>query len=165
MIINLLDLSSKNDKVKNISFEFTHEPFNFEGEIITPLESIKVSGLVKAYGDILELHLDIKTVLEASCSRCLENFSFPIDLTIDEKFTNKSTVEGEELIFIEGDNLDITEVVINDIISTLPIKRLCSESCKGLCLNCGTNLNKSTCNCETYEVDYRLEALKNFFTE
>ncbi|MEQ8155192.1 MAG: DUF177 domain-containing protein [Clostridiaceae bacterium] len=165
MIINLLELRSNTQKVNDINFEFTHEPINFEGEVFTPLETIKVSGTVKAYGDVTELNLSVNTVLETSCSRCLENFSFPIELTIGEKFTNKSTIEDEDVIFVEGDTLDITEVVMNDVISTLPIKRLCSEGCKGLCSSCGTNLNKGACKCENIQIDSRLEALKNFFTE
>ena len=47
-------------------------------------------------------------------------------------------------MFIDSDTLDITEIIENSIISTLPIKRLCKEDCKGLCSKCGANLNIET---------------------
>lgn len=165
MIINFSEIFSKREKRKEINCELHQGPIKFEGDVLTPLEDISIRGGIKAYEDILELNLDVHTVLEASCSRCLENFSFVVDTTVNEKFTNKSTNEDEDAILIEGDSIDITEVVINNIISTLPIKRLCSESCKGLCHSCGINLNKSICNCENVEVDSRLEVLKSFFTD
>ena len=165
MIIKFSEIFSKKERKKQINCEIHQEPFMFEGDMLTPLKNIEVQGEMKAFEDILELNLRTRTVLEASCSRCLENFSFDVDTTINEKFTNKSTVENEEAILIEGDVIDIAEVVINSIITTLPIKRLCSESCKGLCHSCGINLNKHTCNCENIEVDSRLEVLKSFFTD
>lgn len=165
MIIKLSEIFSKREKKKVINCEFPKEPFEFDGEVLVPLEDIKVSGEIKAFEDILELKLDVHTVLKASCSRCLEDFSFKVDTTVNEKFTNKATGEDESASFIENDTVDVVEVVINNIISTLPIKRLCSENCNGLCHSCGVNLNNESCNCEVVDVDSRLEALKGFFTE
>ncbi|WP_238904472.1 DUF177 domain-containing protein [Clostridium sp. YIM B02506] len=165
MIIKLSEIFSKREKKKQINCEIHQEPFEFEGGLITPLKDISIHGEMKAFEDILELNLKVNTVLEDSCSRCLENFSFDVDTTLNEKFTNKSTIETEDIILVEGDVIDIAEVVINSIISTLPIKRLCSESCKGLCHSCGINLNHHKCNCENLEVDSRLEVLKSFFTD
>jgi len=42
----------------------------------------------------------------------------------------------------------------------LPMKPLCKDDCKGLCPNCGTNLNKATCDCTTHWEDPRLAALR-----
>jgi uncharacterized protein len=44
----------------------------------------------------------------------------------------------------------------------VPMKILCSEECKGLCPNCGVNLNTGSCNCRREMTDERLAALKNF---
>ena len=52
-------------------------------------------------------------------------------------------------------SLDITEIVENVIISTLPIKRLCTDNCRGLCYQCGKNLNEGSCNCNTNDVDVK----------
>ena len=42
----------------------------------------------------------------------------------------------------------------------LPFRLLCREDCKGLCPVCGANLNEMTCNCNTKQIDPRLEKLK-----
>ena len=67
------------------------------------------------------------------------------------------------LFLFENDRLDLDEIVENNIISMLPIKRLCNEDCKGLCHQCGINLNHNTCKCEIEDVDPRLAKLKNCF--
>ena len=50
------------------------------------------------------------------------------------------------------------------VVAGIPIENhaepLCSESCKGLCAVCGTNLNKDSCTCKREWQDPRLAALK-----
>jgi uncharacterized protein len=41
----------------------------------------------------------------------------------------------------------------------VPFAPLCAETCKGLCPQCGIDLNTGTCSCEA-PVDPRLAALK-----
>ena len=65
----------------------------------------------------------------------------------------------------EGDTVDLTDLLIKDIISSLPIQALCSEDCKGLCQKCGVNLNRETCDCDKEQVDIRFAALKDLFKE
>ena len=116
--------------------------------------------------EILELKAHIKTNLELTCSRCLDTFIYPIDVDIEERFTkSKELQEDEELIFVEDDTLDIIQIVENCIISTLPIKRLCKEDCKGLCSQCGTNKNVKECQCDNFDVDIRLAKLRELFGE
>ena len=68
-------------------------------------------------------------------------------------------------MFVDGDTLDITEIIENSIISTLPIKRLCKEDCNGLCSQCGANKNVENCSCLDYDVDVRLAKLRELFGE
>lgn len=65
-------------------------------------------------------------------------------------------------MLLEDEVIDVTEVIENNIIIELPIKRLCKENCKGLCQQCGVNLNFSKCKCEK-DIDPRLAKLKDFF--
>ncbi len=43
--------------------------------------------------------------------------------------------------------LDLTELLRQNILLSMPIKPLCSDECKGLCPTCGRNLNEGPCNC------------------
>jgi len=66
----------------------------------------------------------------------------------------------EELIVVSGYTLDLTEPIISSILLSLPMKTICDEDCKGICPNCGRDLNEGQCNCEDKNIDPRLAKLK-----
>lgn len=166
MVINFSDLLSKKNRKKQISLTFELETFEFEGEEIRAIEKVDVEGVAISENDVIVINASIKTKLQLSCSRCLDTFIYPIDIDIEERFTNNKELQDEEgIIFVEGDVLDLSLIVENSIISTLPIKRLCAKDCNGLCSNCGANLNVGKCNCDNYDVDIRLAKLKELFRE
>jgi uncharacterized protein len=61
--------------------------------------------------------------------------------------------------------LDMAEVVRQYVLATVPIKPLCCEDCSGLCPECGTNLNREKCKCNTTPVDPRWGSLAGLLTE
>jgi len=163
MKIKLSDLISKKERKKDISLKFKIDPFTFEGDKVNPLSEVLANGSVTADNDIVIIQIHIQCKVELICSRCLETFIYPIDIDIEERFTSDSNllIGDDELTLVQNDVLDITEIVENSIISTLPIKKLCQSHCKGLCQSCGTNLNKESCNCNKEDYDIRLEGLKS----
>ena len=164
MIIRFSDLISSKNRKKEINVEYNLAPLYFDGEKIESTETLKLNGSINSLDEVLTLKASIKTKLKLSCSRCLESFIYPIDIDIEERYTNnKELQEDEEIIFVDSDTFDIAKVVENIIISTLPIKRLCTDNCKGLCTQCGKNLNEGSCQCETNDVDLRLAKLKELF--
>ena len=165
MKIQISDIVSGKDRSKKIDEIFNIEAFEFEGDIIKPVAPCKVSGVVTSDSDVLVITANIKTELEMVCSRCLDTFIYPIDIDIEERFTNNPDLEDEGIMFVDGDTINITEVIENCIISTLPIKRLCKEDCKGLCSQCGTNKNIKECQCDDFDVDIRLAKLRELFGE
>ena len=162
MKINFSDLISKKERKKNISLKFKIDPFYFEGEKSTPVSEATCEAIAVSDNEVVVIQAHIKCKLELICSRCLETFIYPIDSDIEERYTNDSDFQDEdgEVTFVKDDVLDITEIVESSIISTLPIKRLCKEDCKGLCQSCGANLNKETCSCNNENIDPRLEGLR-----
>ena len=165
MVINFSDLLSKKNRKKQISLSFELEPFEFEGEEIRAIEKVYVEGVAISENDVIVINASIKTKLQLSCSRCLDTFIYPIDIDIEERFTNDKELQNEETMFVDSDTLNITEIIENSIISTLPIKRLCKEDCKGLCSQCGANKNVENCSCLDYDVDIRLAKLRELFGE
>lgn len=163
MKVQISDIVSGKDRNKKIEYKFEIPQFEFEGDTIKPISSCSVVGKISADNDILILTAEVKVDLEMICSRCLDTFIYPIDIDIEERFTTNSKSEDEEAVVVFDDVLDITEVVETSIISTLPIKRVCKDDCKGLCQECGCNLNFNTCSCNKEDVDIRFEALKGFF--
>ena len=70
--------------------------------------------------------------------------------------------EELEISHYYGDFVDLVPILCEQIILLIPIKPLCSPECKGLCPQCGTNLNYSSCDCPRCCIDSRMAALKNF---
>ena len=164
MIIQFSDLISSKNRKKEVNITYELSPFDFDGEKIEATEVLKVIGTITSIGDVLTLRASIDTKLKLHCSRCLETFIYPIDIDIEERLTNNNELQNdEEIIFVDSDTFDIAKFVENVIISTLPIKRLCTDNCKGLCCQCGKNLNNSACQCQINDVDLRLAKLQELF--
>lgn len=146
--------------------KFTPEDVKINDEIIRFKKPVEAKGTVKALSGIVDIDVDLLAVLELSCSRCLETFEKELSLHISEKHARDVSEDDFDTIQLsEGDTVDITDILTKDIISSLPIQHLCSESCQGLCQQCGTNLNHETCDCDREQVDVRLEALRDLFKE
>ena len=66
------------------------------------------------------------------------------------------------LYYFEGDEIDLDPYVFEEVMLNIPIKALCSESCKGMCPTCGKNLNIGECQCEKAGASVLAEKLKPF---
>ncbi len=112
----------------------------------------------------------VRTELELSCSRCLDPYRFPIDAAFDQRYlpSSQATTEAEreieendlETSYYSEDQIDLNELMREQFYLALPMKPLCLEGCKGLCAQCGMNLNTGTCDCAPVWEDARLAALK-----
>ncbi len=89
------------------------------------------------------------------CSRCLENFLYPMDIDFFAEFLHDELVNDNQI--------DLTESIYEHLLLELPIKTICKEDCKGLCPQCGQNLNLRECGCDREVIDPRLVKLKEFF--
>lgn len=164
MEIQISDFVSKDNRHKVVDYEYNGSDFEFEGDIIKYDSSCKITGKVTSESGIIVLKANIKTKLKMKCSRCLEAFIYPVDIDIEERFTtDESLFDEEDVTVVSGDVIDITEIAQESIISSLPIKRLCKDDCKGLCPVCGCNLNYTQCDCQKEDVDLRFEALRSLF--
>lgn len=111
----------------------------------------------------------LKTQLTLSCSRCLEPFTTPIDVPFDLRYQphaagaadGEREIEEDDLTtaFYEHDEIDLGVLMAEQFYLSLPMKPLCADTCRGLCAECGTNLNRGTCACVTHWDDPRLAVL------
>lgn len=112
----------------------------------------------------------VGTRLELECGRCLEPFEIPVDSAFELRYVPAvaNTGEGEREVeeddlttaYYKDETLDLAELMREQFQLALPMKPLCKEGCKGLCPECGTNLNLTTCACTPKWEDPRLAALK-----
>jgi uncharacterized protein len=86
-----------------------------------------------------------------------------VDRASEETREDDLEVEEADLDeqLVEGDEVDLTEIIREQILLNLPEQVLCKEDCKGLCPQCGANRNLIDCDCGEDEIDPRWAALKN----
>jgi len=116
----------------------------------------------------LEGHL--RTELELQCSRCLEPYRFVVDADFDQRYLPATAASMDpdsevqendlETSYYSDDQIDLAELMREQFYLALPMKPLCRDDCRGLCPQCGTNLNSGTCDCSPVWEDPRLAALK-----
>ncbi|WP_461204457.1 YceD family protein [Clostridium sp. DL1XJH146] len=163
MKIDISDLTSKKVESKKVNTYVDSVDFIYDKEEIKFAKPVFIEGEFILNENLITFEGVITTTLILSCSRCLEKFEYPIQVSIAENFSRED-VSDEEIIELEGNYVDFTQIIEKNIILELPIKKLCKENCNGLCPICGSNLNKCKCNCERNEIDTRFEKLKDFFS-
>ena len=164
MNIDASDLITKKKMHKSLSLVYDEEDFFEADEGIEFAEPVKLDVDLSMLSNIISVDGQFSTVLRLVWSRCLEKFDYPVVVELQEKFSNNRENCNEDINYMDSDYIDITEIVRNNIILALPMKRLCKIDCKGLCQHCGTNLNFSTCSCEKEDIDPRLAKLKDLFS-
>lgn len=101
------------------------------------------------------------------CARCTEDYAFLLQKDFSLVLVPRQQVPGDtelseddlDLSFYQGDAVDLSPLIREQIILALPTRPLCQEACKGLCPQCGANLNTQTCECSARSGDPRLAVL------
>jgi uncharacterized protein len=111
----------------------------------------------------------VELTLELSCNRCLKTFEQPMHVNFEEQFYPTVDVitglpldpfDEDEIFPIDAHHeVDLTEAVRQNVLLALPMVTICQEDCKGLCPQCGQDLNLGSCECKP-EMDARLSVLK-----
>jgi uncharacterized protein len=168
----MLSLNLAKIRAQQERFEQVYAPGAFAG----PGQDFAVAAPVALAFDIYKdkdqfrLVGRVQTTLELPCSRCLEPFKSPVDAAFDLRYHPRSqnVGEGERKVeeddlstaFYEDETIDLGQLMREQFYLSLPMKPLCGEACNGLCPQCGTNLNRATCDCRRDWEDPRLAALK-----
>ncbi len=127
---------------------------------------VKTDVSIENHAGTVYLKANVEFDFHTSCDRCavdiLKRFNYTFNhilkLAVDENCDENSIV-------IENYKLDLDKLLIDDILLETPSKFLCSDDCKGLCLNCGQNLNQGMCGCNTYQGELHFEVLKSLINE
>lgn len=158
MRLNLKDIIAVPGASVPFDFQLDLTGLEFHGAYPVQ-EPLKVSGQVRNHGGVLMLEAQVATNLHLTCDRCAVPFQRVKSLSISSLVAAElEDGENEDIILLDGDELDVDEVVSTAFILDMDTKHLCSEDCKGLCPRCGANLNLGPCSCGR-EVDPRLAKL------
>lgn len=111
-----------------------------------------------------------KLVFAIQCDRCLKE----VDQTIELSFSREALAPSnekeplaedkqDEQNFMEGSQLNAECLISNEIFMNWPMKVLCRADCKGICRQCGKDLNDGECGCDTFVPDPRMAKIKDIF--
>ena len=137
-------------------------PENYVGEIELECK------MDKAPHQII-LSCDLTAEAKFACDRCNSEFIEEINTEFQVTcfFEEGKTSEDEpniKFISPDQDKIDLSEEIKEYLLLAIPMKILCSEDCKGLCVTCGINLNEKTCSCSEKVINpiwEPLQKLKN----
>jgi uncharacterized protein len=127
---------------------------DLEDKVYVKLKLTNVASRILVEGSI-------RTAVKLECARCLVDYVCPLEFSFIEEFlpegspelSEHDTLSWEDLsrFSFSGDIIDIYEMIRQNIITAVPVKPLCSEDCKGLCINCGKSRNTESCSCPVEE--------------
>lgn len=138
------------NKCKNGEFTFeiapdqkllANTPHKFDGDV-------KVSGVItRESGDKLQISFKLWLPCVLMCDRCGMELRRVINIESTETFA-KDVNEDEDCYKLQGDIIELDDVIKDIIAFNFPTSILCKEDCKGLCPVCGNNLNLTDCGCK-----------------
>lgn len=157
MRIDLSEIKHDSGAIKQVDADVNLEDFKFKGRNIEIAEPIHLNLQVTNTEDMYLVTGKMDAKLVFKCDRCLTKFEEAMEIDFIKEFL-KEEMESENY-------LDISDSILEHIILELPMKTICDEECKGLCLICGQDLNEEDCGCERFIPDPRLAKLEEFFDD
>lgn len=160
------------EKGSEIKLTESIKDFDSSGEDVHLKEPITLKANVERIGTKILIKGLIHALVQLECSRCLEEFLYHIDEPFTATFLPSEQrpkdpdleLESDDLdvSFYDGKTIDLTELVREQILLSIPMNPLCRLNCRGLCSECGKNLNEGRCYCSGSKGDFRWSKSKKF---
>jgi DUF177 domain-containing protein len=167
----IIELQSLTGGSKTVDIEIPPDQIVLEADGADLSRNIALQADVRSGSGITVVEGTINTAAEIACTRCLEPTAVPLKFDFVSRFvatesfgtSGEHELHGEDLDYdaIEGEQIDLTEVIREQLLLNLPQQVVCQEDCRGLCEKCGANRNLIDCKCENDELDPRWASLKD----
>src|SRR5579863_9591768 len=168
-------LSVKEMEVRKVRFEETFQPgeIDFSTDAVTQAGPLRAEGVAELLANTdgeIRIKGRLSVNMEAECDRCLGRAQFPLDSAFDLFYRPSDALavneevaidEGEaEMGFYAGPGMELEDVLREQILLSLPMQRVCSVECKGICPVCGKDRNETFCDCRVEPANDRWNALR-----
>jgi len=128
------------DKIQEDGLELFEEikpdGLALDSEGISFIKPIAVKARVLKSGSEIFVDIALEAPVEYTCGKCLSKF----EDVFRKKFNIEMEVKPAEIV-------ELDDEIRQEIILDYPMKVICKAECKGLCPNCGQNLNTGECDC------------------
>jgi len=148
-------ISTENLGLEDPHFRFV-SPITAAVEVVRVLESYSIGGMVRWR-------------VRVECCRCLAPIEEDLEASFQVLLQRKEASDDEREALADQDEVEIVDPGtrevdlvgrIQDLVMLeLPLRAYCRVDCKGLCSQCGHDLNSGPCGCQTDTIDPRWEAL------
>ena len=166
MLINVTKIKSSAQTVDSVDLQEKVDAAAYDYAELNLTAPLVFHGTIENAPPYFHLKGELTASLELVCSRCLAPYNLDFALDIEEAYTNKPEAiieEDDEIGLFEGDDIDITPALLKALFMELPMHPLCRPDCRGICPDCGADLNQGECACNKDNIDLRLEKLKSLF--
>ena len=133
----------------------------FTDSIVAYPHAPRAEGRIFNEAGVLTLEGELTAEMVCVCDRCGEQFPSVKEMSLSATVVEEDddNQDDPELFFLDGDSVEIDEIVTTLYILDMETKFLCREECKGLCPQCGKNLNAGPCSCRK-QMDPRFAVLE-----
>lgn len=122
-------------------------------------------GVIANDAGVLTVRGTVTVALRCICDRCAREFEKRVSLPITTPLAvGERDGENPDYYPLDGDTLDIDDLLESGYILNMDTRFLCREDCKGLCPRCGADLNDGPCGCGR-ELDPRLAVLEQLLDD
>jgi len=158
-------------KVSNLSngrYDYVFEGKVSDIEISEPYKGKYFTSVaLSKYDNQIILDSETKINANLNCDRCNKEFNSKITskyrmVYLFRQLSDENNDEKTDIVYLhpDTDKIELDDDIRDFAVLAVPMKRLCSEDCKGLCSRCGKNLNEGDCNCKEEKIDPRWEPLQ-----
>ncbi len=140
--------------------EFLGESYRFE-------EPLCVRGRVYNNGQSLVLEADVTGKMKTECARCLDEVEVDVAFSVHELLSQReeNETDNEDIILFDGYEIELDDIVADNFLMNVSGRYLCDDDCRGLCPECGHNLNHGDCGCNNDYIDPRWQALADILNQ
>ena len=149
--------------------DYAPDELDASAHAFTINEPPHITGRVRPSGKDFHVTGELKAVVATNCDRCLNDLFIPVHETFklvyvpaDEARSphGEHEVNAQELdvVYLVDDEFDVDQLIRDQLELALPTHLLCRQDCRGLCAQCGADLNQAECQCAA-PIDPRWQAL------
>lgn len=133
---------------------------------ITVPERLHIHYVLTREDDFVHAFVEVQGRLRTACAACLSPVDYPIDLRLESDYLPAAPDMPDDLeaerqspsVGYYQKVIPLGEYILSETVLSLPMRYLCRPECRGLCPQCGMNLNEGACTCRKH-ADPRFEKL------
>lgn len=143
--------------------------FDDRGHMFRQVAPLRVQAVAELVNSDIRIRGHLDTRLEMECDRCVAQMELGVEQNFDLSYRPVSVIARAEEVevnsdelevgFYSGEGVELADMVREQVMLTLPMKRICRPDCQGLCPICGSNLNLKKCDCRQQAVNSPLAVL------